>query len=207
MVNPLNLTGHNKNIEETKLPRFECTRCGACCRDDFLLVTVTGSDIVRIAAVLGLSPNEMLKALDFYVVSDGETKPIGLEKFPSVATESGLSYISLKKMENGECVFLKENLCMIHPVRPVVCRSFPFVFDESNGQRTWGLSAKKEICPGLATGPQVSEIELGELADTILPDIQLYREFVKEWNDNQLSPSALDLLKTINSDTSRHKIL
>jgi len=201
MVNPLNLIGHNKNTEETKLPRFECTKCGACCRDEFLLVTVTGSDIVRIAAVLGLSPNEMLKALDFYVVSDGEPTPIGLDKFPSVATEGGLSFIALRKMENGDCVFLKEHLCMIHPVRPVVCRSFPFIFGESDGQRTWGLSAKKEICPGLGTGPQTSEIELEELADTILPDIQIYQEFTKKWNDNQLSPNALDILKTILSDT------
>jgi len=201
MVNPLNPTGRKKNTEETKLPRFECTKCGACCRDEFLLVTVTGSDIVRIAAVLGLSPNEMLKVLDFYVVSDGAPTPIGLDKFPSVATEGGLSFIALKKMENGECIFLKENLCMIHPVRPAVCRSFPFVFDESDGQRTWGLSAKKEICPGLGTGPQASEIELEELADTILPDIQLYREFAKQWNDDQLSPTALDILKTILSDT------
>ncbi len=200
-MNLLNLTGHDKNKDETKLLRFECTKCGACCRDENLLVTVTGSDIVRIAAVLGLSPNEMLKSLDFYVVSNDESIPVGLERFPSVATESGLSYIALKKMENGECVFLKEHLCMIHPVRPVVCRSFPFVFDESDGQRTWGLSAKKEICPGLGTGPQVSEIEIAELADSILPDIQIYREFAKEWNDNQISPTALGLLKTIISDT------
>ena len=201
MVNPLNITGHTKNTEEEKLPRFECTKCGACCRDENLIVTVTGSDIVRIAAVLELNPNEMLKALDFYVVSDDESIPVGLEKFPSIATEGGLSFIALKKMENGECVFLKDQLCMIHPVRPVVCRSFPFVFDDSDGQRTWGLSAKKEICPGLRTGPQVSEIEITELANSILPEIQIYREFAKEWNDNQISPTALDLLKIIISDT------
>lgn len=201
MVNPLNITGNKKNTEEEKLPRFECTKCGACCRDENLIVTVTGSDIVRIAAVLELGPNEMLKALDFYVVSDNESIPVGLEKFPSVVTEGGLSFMALKKMENDECVFLKDQLCMIHPVRPVVCRSFPFVFDDSDGQRTWGLSAKKKICPGLRTGPQVSEIEIAELADSILPDIQTYREFTKEWNDNQISPTALNLLKTIISDT------
>ena len=200
-MNPLNPTSNKKNTEEKTLQRFECTKCGACCRDEFLLVTVTGSDIVKIAAVLGLGPDEMLKALDFYVISDSQSTPVGLERFPSVATESGLAFIALKKMENGECVFLKENLCMIHPARPVVCRSFPFVFDESDGHRTWGLSAKKEICPGLGIGPQVSEVEINALADIILPNIQTYQEFVKEWNDNQISPCAIDLLKTIFSDT------
>jgi len=201
MVNPLNPTDHKKNTEEKELLRFECTKCGACCRDEFLLVTVTGSDIVKIAAVLGLGPDEMLKALDFYVMSNDQSTPVGLEKFPSVSTEGGLTFVALKKMENGECVFLKEDLCMIHPVRPVVCRSFPFVFDEADGHRTWGLSAKKEICPGLGTGPQVSEDEIDTLADTILPAIQTYKEFVKEWNENQISPSALEFLKAILSDT------
>ena len=105
MVNQLNLTGHNKNTEETKLPRFECTKCGACCRDEFL-VTITGNDIVRIAAVLGLSPNEMLKALDFYVVSDGEPTPIGLDKFPSPWRVPGFSLLPLLKSPYGElCLF------------------------------------------------------------------------------------------------------
>jgi len=183
------------------LPHFECTKCGACCRDESLLVTVTGSDIVKIAAVLGIGPNDILKALDFYIVTDGVQIPVGLEKISSVATEHGLAFMALKKMENGDCVFLKDNLCMIHPVRPLVCRSFPFVFNDSNGQRSWGLSAKKEICPGLGIGPQVSEPEIEELADRILPGMQIYKEFAEEWNEGQTSPTVLELLIKILSDS------
>jgi len=161
---------------------------------------VIGSDIAKIAAVLGLGPEDMTKALDFYIIADGESIPIGLEKIPAVATEQGLAFMAIKKMENGDCIFLKEDMCMIHPVRPLVCQSFPFVLNEVEGQRTWGLSAKKEICPGLGTGLQVSENEIDELASTILPQIQMYREFTEEWNATQINPTVLELLKAILSD-------
>ena len=193
-MNPKN---KQTSLEDGVLPRFECTKCGACCRDEYLLVTVTGSDIAKIAAVLGFGPDEMLKALDFYIVSDGMTTPVGLERISSVATERGLAFMALKKMENGDCIFLKDDLCMIHPVRPLVCKSFPFTFDESKGQRNWGLSAKKEICPGLGTGSQVSETDINEIAETILPDIQIYKEFTEDWNANQDSPTVLDLMNAI----------
>lgn len=196
----MNPENNGATLEDGILPRFECTKCGACCRDEYLLVTVTGSDIVKISAVLGLGPDEILKALDFYIVSDGQTTPVGLERISSVATERGLAFMALKKMENGDCIFLKEDLCMIHPVRPLVCRSFPFVFTESEGQRNWGLSAKKEICPGLGTGPLISEDDIKELAESILPDMRIYKEFTEEWNENQTSPTVLELLKALLDD-------
>jgi len=163
-------------------------------------VTVTGSDIVRFASVLGLSSDDMLKALDFYILSMGLPIPIGLERISSVETEKGAAFIALKKMDNGDCIFLKDNLCMIHPVRPAVCRSFPFTFTESGGDLSWGLSAKKEICPGLGTGPQVSENEIEELAGAILPEMLIYKEFTDEWNSNQRSPNVVELLKSIIND-------
>ena len=43
-------------------------------------------------------------------------------------TEQGTAYVALKKLDDGSCVFLDNNLCLIHPIRPAVCASFPFVF-------------------------------------------------------------------------------
>ena len=198
----LNLNPNEKETshEKTERPHFECTKCGACCRDESLLVTVTGSDIVRITSALGLSSNEILKAIDFYILSDGITTPIGLEQIPSVETERGSAYIALKKMDNGDCIFLKDDLCMIHPVRPVVCKSFPFTFNDSDKEWSWGLSAKREICPGLGTGPLITENDIRELAKTILPEMRIYKEFTDEWNTSQTSPTAAKLLKAIIDD-------
>ena len=77
---------------------FECTKCGACCREDSLLVTVTGRDIARMAMGFGFGSDEVIRALDFYLISGKET-PKGLRDFPSIITEHGRAYIALKKLD------------------------------------------------------------------------------------------------------------
>ena len=186
------------NAEDTPI-QFECTKCGACCREDSLLVTVTGRDIVRISRGLQLNLDEVIKAFDFYLVSTEDT-PEGLRDIPAVNTEQGRAYVALKKLENGDCVFLKDNLCMIHAIRPAVCMSFPFVFWDKGNEHTWGLSAKKEICPGLGDGPEVEVSDLRELAVGVLEDLTLYKNFAEEWNQDQNMPTAKLLVETILSD-------
>jgi len=182
-----------------RLPQFECTRCGSCCRKDSLLITVTGRDIARISTALGLNPEETMRALDFYVTDELNTVPVGLQGFPSPNTERGPAFVALKKMENGDCIFLKDDLCMIHTLRPTVCRSFPFVFQEKEGERKWGLSAVKHICPGLGIGPKISDEDIEELSVLVLESIQTYREFVNEWNSLPTT-TARELIRTILSD-------
>lgn len=177
---------------------FECIKCGACCREESLLVTVTGRDLARISKMLGLDASELVRAVDFYLVS-GITSYDGLRDFPALNTEKGPAYVALKKMKNGDCVFLKDNLCMIHTIRPVVCMSFPFVFQDAGDHRKWGLSAMKHICPGLGSGPEVIGSELIELADTVLEDLVLFKEFGVEWNTIS-EPSAQKLVEAILSD-------
>lgn len=187
----------NKGSKEIDLPKFECTKCGACCKDTEILVTVTDGDILRISRTLELAPNEMLRALDFYITEPDTPPPTGLEKIPAIQTERGLAYVALKKMENGDCIFLKDDQCMIHPIRPMVCRSFPFVFSVSNNQRNWGLSAKQEICPGLGTGSKVSKTELDSLAKEVLTDFEAYRKFADSWNSRSESCNAFDFINEI----------
>jgi len=178
--------------------QFECTKCGACCRENSLLVTVTGRDIVRISMGLNLASSEIIRALDFYL-SAGNQSSQGLRDFPVVNTEKGLAYVALKKLENGDCVFLKDNLCMIHLIRPAVCMSFPFVFSKDEAGMSWGLSAMKHICPGLDSGPKVRDSDLRELAISVLEDLDIYNDFVNEWNQEE-NPTAARLVETILDD-------
>jgi Fe-S-cluster containining protein len=141
----------------------------------------------------------VIRALDFYLVS-GVDSPEGLRDIPSINTEQGPAYIALKKLETGDCVFLKDNLCMIHLIRPMVCMSFPFVFSNNDDEKTWGLSARKEICPGLGSGPEVEISDLKELAVAVLKDLSIYKDFAEEWNSEEENPMATKLIETILSD-------
>ncbi len=161
---------------------------------------MTGRDITRLSIFLGLSVPEVMRALDFYILSPGETIPDGLKQIPSVITERGPAYVALRKMENHECVFLEEDLCMIHPIRPSVCVSFPFVFSGETKDISWGLNAMNEICPGLGTGPEVNASELESTAVAVLDDLRVFREFSEEWNKNDKSPSAKSFVEAAISD-------
>ena len=44
------------------------------------------------------------------------------------------------------------------------------------------------------------EDEVEEIADSVLPGMQMYKDFTKEWNENQTSPSVLELITKILSD-------
>jgi Fe-S-cluster containining protein len=180
--------------------RFECTGCAACCTQENMLVTLTGTDIVRIAKLLDLDAKELLRAIDFYVLSENESVPRGLRKIPSVETEEGRAYVALKKLEDTGCIFLKENKCMIYPYRPGVCKSFPFVFGRKNGELAWGLNAMKHICPGLGKGDYVKASKLQQIGQRVTEEMEIFKEFVKEWNRKEENPTAFSFLKAVLSD-------
>jgi len=182
------------------LVRFECIKCGECCRQDGLIVTVTGRDVARLSSTLGMAAPELLRALDFYVLPKNGNAPKGLRDTPLLKTESGKAYMALRKMESGDCVFLKDNQCMIHPIRPFVCRTFPFVFRDVAGEVKWGLSSMKDICHGIGEGSKVTEQELVELCIAALEDLAIYREFAETWNETTAEPTAIGFLEAILSD-------
>jgi Fe-S-cluster containining protein len=193
---------HRESSESmySTLPLFECTKCGACCREESILITLTGCDIAQISRALELSPEETLRALDFYIVDKNQSTPRGLQDIPAPMTERGPAFIALKKMDNGDCIFLKDNLCMIHAIRPLACKSFPFTFSERADEQFWGLSAAKHICPGLGTGPSVQAADLLKLSREVRKSLHEYGKFVNKWN-KRLRPNSLDLIRAIVSES------
>jgi Fe-S-cluster containining protein len=99
------------DLERPSLFFFKCQRCRACCNNK-RIVPVEG-EIGRMAAGLAVPPQELrARFLD-----------------PAEGT------IRLKP--DGDCIFLDERGCGIHPVRPLVCRLFPLgvIRDESGAER------------------------------------------------------------------------
>ncbi len=181
--------------------RFECTMCGACCREPLMIVVVTSEDIRRIAHGLGLSAPELLRALDFYVLPEGRGVPDGLRGIPRPATEEGLAIVALRKLEDGSCVFLHENACLIYDIRPSVCTAFPFVFRDEGDHFTWELHARHDICPGLGAGPVLDNDTLVQLTVPAVWEMELYQRDVEVWNLREDRPTALGFLEFILSRT------
>jgi len=103
---------------------FVCRLCGECCQGVGGIL-VTPREIEALADFLGLSREALCRE---YLVDS----PLG----PQVAARE------------GACVFLAAGRCRVHPVKPRICRQWPFLPALLADPEEF--EAAKEACPGLA---------------------------------------------------------
>jgi len=109
--------------------RFECSRCGDCCRGEPGFVWVTRTERQAVAAYLNMEQKEFDGA---YV------RTVAFGK-------------SLKELPDGDCIFWdSEQGCRIYPVRPRQCRTFPFWQTYLASPRDWARAAER--CTGVNKG-------------------------------------------------------
>ena len=107
---------------------FECTRCGSCCAG-YGGTYLNERDIQRISDYIGVS------ARDF------------TSRF---CTVSGKRYI-LDQGDDGRCIFFSEtDQCTIHPVKPYMCKAWPFISAVIRHPENWDAMAGQ--CPGMKQG-------------------------------------------------------
>lgn len=105
-------------------PVFLCRQCGECCRGEKGIL-VNAAELTAMAAYLGLLPEVFA---DRYLVDT--------QLGPQLATR------------NGACVLQDDGLCRVHPVKPRICREWPFL--QALLDHADEFEAAKEACPGLA---------------------------------------------------------
>lgn len=94
-------------------PEFVCTCCGKCCTGGGadLGVLVLPEDISRISDYLNVSADEIA---EHYCDT------------PLLSASECVEFWKLRT-EDGHCIFLREdNLCAIHDVKPLQCKTGPF---------------------------------------------------------------------------------
>ena len=102
---------------------FSCTRCGDCCKG-YGGTYLTRRDIEEIADYLGLSPEHVVAR---YTHLSGERRLIA-------------------QAENGYCIFWNQ-VCTIHPVKPRMCRQWPYIRSVLVDVGNWRAMAAS--CPGM----------------------------------------------------------
>jgi len=107
-----------------KRPVFLCRQCGECCRGERGIL-VTPAELTAMASHLGLP-------LEEFTARCLVDTPLG----PQVATL------------NGVCILQTDGLCRVHPVKPRICREWPFL--QALLEHADEFAAAKEACPGLA---------------------------------------------------------
>jgi Fe-S-cluster containining protein len=102
---------------------FICQRCGQCCQG-YGGTYLEADDIDAIAAFLGCSAAE----------------------FTERYCQTSCGRLLLAQREDGYCVFWRD-LCTIHPVKPLMCRRWPYIPGVLRDVRNWRAMAT--ACPGM----------------------------------------------------------
>jgi uncharacterized protein len=105
---------------------FKCRQCGDCCKG-YGGTYVTADDIKAISGYIGISPDELVK--EFCTFSG--SKPL------------------LTQKADGYCIFW-DKICTIHPVKPRMCKAWPFIPPVLADPFNWNIMAGS--CPGIQTG-------------------------------------------------------
>ena len=124
---------------------FDCKQCGECCTG-YGGTYVTEDDIRSIAEFVGMTEDE-------FRITHTEMAAVGRPV--------------LRIGEDGKCRFHKDRLCGIHPVKPRMCREWPFIPGVLRDPNNWRLMAN--ACPGIredAAVPDITRRVLEELGKT-----------------------------------------
>lgn len=114
---------------------FDCLLCGDCCTG-FGGTYLTQDNIKNIAAYIGSDPAAFV---DNYCDLSG-AKPV------------------ITRGKNGSCIFFDpEKQCIIHPVKPYMCRAWPFLKTLVNNPENWDIMANS--CPGMEKGIPHKDIQ------------------------------------------------
>jgi Fe-S-cluster containining protein len=112
---------------ETAANIFECRKCGDCCRG-YGGTYLTDRDIETIAEYVQKDPDVF--RVNYCRTSDSKT--------------------FLTQQPSGYCIFWdRDHACTIHPVKPRMCRQWPYIESVLIDVDNWRIMAS--MCPGIRT--------------------------------------------------------
>jgi Fe-S-cluster containining protein len=103
---------------------FNCKMCGDCCYGEGG-ITLRAEEVGKIADFLGISSHS----------------------FRGRYCETRNGRLSITAGADRFCIFSQQRGCLIHPVKPRVCASWPFYPAILRDEQSWELA--KDACPGI----------------------------------------------------------
>ncbi|MBF0119218.1 MAG: YkgJ family cysteine cluster protein [Desulfobacterales bacterium] len=119
---------------------FKCNLCGLCCTGEPGIIYVSKNEIIQIALFQKMKISYFIKKY-LYPYKD--------------------SY-SIKEDKKGSCLFFSSQKgCLIYPVRPIQCNTFPFWLENLRSLKNWQNISKR--CPGIGYGDFYSKEKIIEI--------------------------------------------
>lgn len=128
--------------------RFECVKCGGCCKQNGALRLLYKEDIIEISKFLNLTVEEFCKQYNVQHIY------------------KNLCFIEI----HNECYFLdKNNNCTINPVKPFFCANYiPYI--DNPGSPIY------EVCRGLGLGRDWKQEEIEERYNKMIEKLVIVKD-------------------------------
>ena len=140
--------GYDMSYTYPKNIHFKCDRCTLCCGDT---ENRKRSILLLETEAQRISKKTSMKIDDFAEATRG-FKPY--------------NYKIRKRTKDRKCVFLKENLCSIYSLRPLICMFYPFQLENAGHERYMFLYTNE--CPGIGKGEELKKAFFQNLFQTFL---------------------------------------
>jgi len=132
--------------------RFECERCALCCGDT--------KNRTRLILLLRIEA-ERISRKTLKNVDDFAEKIEGFEPY----------VYRMRKTKDGKCIFLKDKLCSIYQIRPLICTFYPFELKVGSNKY---IFAYTDECPAIGKGLKVTKSYFE----------RLFKKFIELMNKN-----------------------
>lgn len=125
------------NFDYPRNIRFRCLKCALCC----------GDTTKRVRHVL-------LSKIEAERIAEAIGKPTQ-EFATKIEGRAPYTYEMRKTMREGKCIFLNDKRCTIYPLRPLICRFYPFQLKiTANGKHEF---LRTRECQGVGKGKRLTK--------------------------------------------------
>jgi uncharacterized protein len=128
--------------------RFKCTGCGKCCTGSSGSVSLSKTDLERLAAFFG--------------------QPVGAFARKHTRLAKGRRVLNSRPGSN-DCVFLNNKNCDVYEARPTQCRTYPWWLTNLHDAEAWQEAAA--FCEGI-NHPAAPIIPASEIVAQCRADIE-----------------------------------
>jgi Fe-S-cluster containining protein len=152
-----------------------CASCGARCCNRFA-VCVTGFDILRLAEGTGRPAPDFAFCHEANLVSYRHDPTFFLFDNKGKMKEF---LLTLKRKKTNYCEFSKHSKgCAVYAHRPMVCRSYPFVYDRESDIKY----VNAPVCWRLWREEEVDRTYFSDIMDRHAKELFEYGKIARRWN-------------------------
>ncbi|MEK6982193.1 MAG: YkgJ family cysteine cluster protein [Candidatus Micrarchaeota archaeon] len=168
----------------TNVKLDSCQRCNNCCTNFGVCLTIF--DISRIARETGRNPISFVDLVDDYSPRE-RTEPAIILNHKKYVLVLKHEQKQEKEQEKRVCTFFKSGGCSIYESRPYLCRTYPFILDQTQKGELKDLQNRACVVfwypKGEAKEKYVTDLKI------YFKQIEEYKKIVDKWNNDKSNNS------------------